>query len=421
MRSGQIAFAISVLALLVAIRLAAQHVRAVAQQEGAAQERAEVLERISDGFMALDADWRFTYLNAEGERSLQSSRQALIGKVVWEALPLLAKHESAAHYREAMATQKPQIYETYAEIRRAWYEMRLYPAPSGLSVYFRDITEERKMREALGHSEQRHRRIVETAQEGIWTFGPDGNTTFVNRKLSELLGYAPQEMIGKPLFAFLDAEGQRLAAENLQRQAIGLRERHDFKFRRKDGRELWALLSISPLDPASPSSDTLVMLTDITSRRRAESERAQLSERERSLRLEAEASQQRYRVLADLVPYIVWTHGVDGMVDFVNRAFADFTGAPLERATGMGWQTFMHPDDVQGCLEALKHSLATGEEFANRARYRRADGVYVWHVGRAQPVRDSHGQVIRWFGLLEPEAAGLAQPPPSPEARVLRI
>ena len=409
---GRIAFAVSLFALVLAIRLATQHLRAVAQQQGAAAERAEILERISDGFMALDADWRFTYVNAAAERSLMMGRNELLGRVIWDAIPATASHETAVRFREAMSTQKPLSYETYSKLRDSWYGSRLYPAPSGLSAYFRDITEERKMREALAQSELRHRQIVETAQEGIWIFGPEGKTTFVNRKLGDLLGYAPEEMIGKPLFDFLDREGQRLAAENLQRQAIGLRERHDFKFRRKDGRELWALLSFSPLAPDSASSDTVVMLTDITSRRRAEAERTQLSERERSLRLEAEASPLRYRVLADLVPQVVWTHGSDGAVDFVNRAFADFTGAPVERAHGFGWQTFLHPDDVPGAMEALKRSLATGEEFGTRARLRRADGVYVWMRARAQAVRDNHGQVIRWFGLLWPEPSAQNHAPP---------
>ncbi|NJL46997.1 MAG: PAS domain S-box protein [Leptolyngbyaceae cyanobacterium SM2_5_2] len=134
-----------------------------------------------------------------------------------------------------------------------------------------DITERKLAEAALRDSEARYRRIVETANEGIWIIDNNEQTSFVNPKMSAMLGYSAEEMFGKPLFDFMDAEGRQIAAENLERRRQGISEQHDFKFRHREGRDVWALISTnSIMDEAGRYLGALAMITDITDRKATE-------------------------------------------------------------------------------------------------------------------------------------------------------
>ena len=136
----------------------------------------------------------------------------------------------------------------------------------------RDVTEQRLAEEALRHSEARYRRIVQTAQEGIWQIDAANCTTFVNARMAEMLGYTGEEMMGKSLFTFMDEEWRKMAMGGNHGGYLPERaEQHDLKFRRKDGSELWALISThSILDEQGRYAGALAMVADITDRKRME-------------------------------------------------------------------------------------------------------------------------------------------------------
>src|SRR5215813_8426138 len=121
---------------------------------------------------------------------------------------------------------------------------------------------------ALRNSELQYRRIVETACEGIWTIDAEGLTTFVNGRMAEMLGYLPDEMIGRSLFDFLDEEGRINARKGLQKRREGHAGHYDLRFTRKDGSHLWAFLSTAPiLDDAGRYEGSLAMIADISDRK----------------------------------------------------------------------------------------------------------------------------------------------------------
>jgi PAS domain S-box-containing protein len=119
--------------------------------------------------------------------------------------------------------------------------------------------------------------------------------------------------------------------------------------------------------------------------------------RERAL---LEESEERYRSLADAMPQIVWTARADGHLDYYNRRWFEYTGFTEEESLAEeGWKGVLHPDDVEPCRERWYSSVHTGEEYKIEYRFRRAsDGAYRWHLGRALPMRDGEGEIIKWFG-----------------------
>jgi diguanylate cyclase (GGDEF)-like protein/PAS domain S-box-containing protein len=132
-------------------------------------------------------------------------------------------------------------------------------------------TETEHAQQELLDSEARYRLIVETAEEGILILDPNGGVVFANAKISGMLGYSVDEMRGQPVFDFMDEEARALARHNLQRRRQGIREQHDFRFMRKDGSELWAIVAANPIfESDGRYLGALAMVTDITERKRAE-------------------------------------------------------------------------------------------------------------------------------------------------------
>jgi diguanylate cyclase (GGDEF)-like protein/PAS domain S-box-containing protein len=121
---------------------------------------------------------------------------------------------------------------------------------------------------ALERSEERFRRIVHTAEEGIWEIDAASVTTFVNPKMAAMLGYAIEDMLDLPLTAFMDDEGRAILERNIARRRQGIAERHDFKFVRRDGSELWTSMAANPIfDAAGVYVGALALVSDITDRR----------------------------------------------------------------------------------------------------------------------------------------------------------
>jgi PAS domain S-box-containing protein/diguanylate cyclase (GGDEF)-like protein len=134
-----------------------------------------------------------------------------------------------------------------------------------------DITDRKRASEAVRESEARYRHLIESTIEGVWVVDAEDKTVFVNRQMAEMLGYTPEEMQGQPLLAFLDEESLPLATAGSSRRRQGIQERQDFKFRRKDGSELWAIVSTNPIfDAAGNCAGALSAITDITERKRVE-------------------------------------------------------------------------------------------------------------------------------------------------------
>ena len=152
-----------------------------------------------------------------------------------------------------------------------------------------DVTARIQAEAELRTSEERYRGIVENAHEGIWMLDANASTTFVNRRMGDMLGYAPEEILGRNVTEFMDAEGRELASEKLESRAQGIAGDHECRFIRRDGSDLWALCSTSPLhDDKGRYTGSLAMILDITGRKRAAEALRESEERLRqSQKLEA--------------------------------------------------------------------------------------------------------------------------------------
>ncbi len=111
------------------------------------------------------------------------------------------------------------------------------------------------------------------------------------------------------------------------------------------------------------------------------------------------ASEQKYRSLTEVLPQQVWTAQPDGALDYVNQRTLDYFDSTSEKVLGAGWQAVVHADDLPATAERWSKSLRTGDPYETEFRLRREpDAQYRWHIGRALPIRDASGEIVKWIG-----------------------
>jgi PAS domain S-box-containing protein len=116
------------------------------------------------------------------------------------------------------------------------------------------------------------------------------------------------------------------------------------------------------------------------------------------LEVEREALLEQQRFLTESIPQHVWTADASGELTSVNQRVLEYFDTTEAEVLGSGWRRFVHPDDMERCHTRWHASLETGNEYEIEFRLRRFDGVYLWHLGRAEPIPDATGGVLRWFG-----------------------
>jgi PAS domain S-box-containing protein len=197
----------------------------------------------------------------------------------------------------------------------------------------------------LQESEERYRRIVDTATEGIWLIGPDTTTSFVNTRMAEMLGCSGEEMIGRPFADFMFEEDVPDHLQKMDNRRKGISETYERRFRRKDGQTVWTHASATPIfDAGHHFNGSFGMFTDITERKRVE-----------NVLLESE---ELFRTLTEkslVGVYIIQ----DDLFRYVNRALAEMFGsAPEEIIDRLGPVDFLTPEDRERVLDSIRRRTA---------------------------------------------------------------
>jgi len=237
------------------------------------------------------------------------------------------------------------------------------------------------------------RHTADTLPSMLFTARPDGTIEFVNRRWIDFLGLSvtpasddlwrdvahPDDLENAArTWAHSVSTGDELAVE--------------LRVRKADGTYVWIYAGAAPMrDGLGKIVRWYGSIIDIDASKRA---RMTLDEREAML----VDSERRFRVLAEAIPVICWTADAAGWIDWYNHRWSEFTGQLPEDAQGWGWQAAHHPDDFLEVMRRWPHSIATGEPFEMEFRLRRHDGLFHWFLGRAEPLRDPAGRIVRWYG-----------------------
>lgn len=247
-----------------------------------------------------------------------------------------------------------------------------------------------KIEETLRDSERRYRQIVDTADEGIWVFDKEYATTFVNRRMADMLGYEQAALQGKNMASFLFDEDLPDFRQKAGRRSEGIAERYERRLHRRDGGTLWALVSATPImDSQNRFQGSFAMFTDITERKQAE-EALLLSEA-------------KFRSIFEHAVEGMFQSTPEGRLITVNpsmaRIFAfDSPEEMVSRVTNIGHQLYSNSEDRHTFKELLeKRGIAGGFE----AQFLRKDGSVLWGSLNVRAVKDKDDAILHYEGALE--------------------
>lgn len=179
-------------------------IRDVTDYHRVERELNETFERVADAFVALDTDWRFTYVNDRAGELFEADADDLVGRSIDEIVPELDETELQAEALESFDTQVPRTIDAYVEPYELWVEARIYPSPTGLSVYFTDITEETTREVKLTEHIERLQTLVENAPVVLFVLDSDGTFTLSEGSGLENIGLESGDVVGESIFDVYD-------------------------------------------------------------------------------------------------------------------------------------------------------------------------------------------------------------------------
>ena len=222
-----------------------------------------LVERISDGFIALDADWKFTYANKVAALMFKKPPAEMLGKSIWALFPETIDKTFYKAYHEAMRTQQNMHVEDYSAAVQSWVQAGIYPSPTGLSVYFRDLTEQRKAEAEAKQNEEKFKALVERISDGFIALDANWNFVYANKISEKMFGRPAEYLIGKNIWeVFPKAVGNDFY--NAYKHAMDIQERVEFESFSPYA-QLWLRTNIYP----SPSGLT-IYFSDISQQKKSE-------------------------------------------------------------------------------------------------------------------------------------------------------
>ena len=242
----------------------------------------------------------------------------------------------------------------------------------------------------LAEREARIRRLVDANIIGIFLFALEGEILEANDAFLHMVGYDRDDLIsGRIRWTdltprdWLDHDARQWVPEL---KKSGILPPFEKEYLRKDGSRVPVLIGVATFDEATDEGVTFVL--DLTERKRAEAA--------------VRRSEEELRQVIETIPAMVWTALPDGHVEFINRRWQEFTGLTLDETLGWNWTVApFHPDDVEQYMAKWNRCLATGQPFDAEMRIRRAaDGEYRWLHESAVPLRDEHGNILKWYGTV---------------------
>jgi PAS domain S-box-containing protein len=246
------------------------------------------LESMPDGFIALDRDWVYTYVNAAAEKILRAKRETLLNRTLWECFPELADAQVRAKLQQAMDEKIAVEHEEYDAPRKTWLEVRAVGTDDGLAIYFRDISRRRRQEEALRISEERFRTLTENSTDLVTALDADGTILFASSSLLPLLGYRPEEVVGWNCLSLVHPDDRSPGREALRTELPGMPHHHRtvYRFRHKNGDWRWLESTATRQKERPGLGRYIVNSRDVTERRHAE-EALRQSTRQRESLLES--------------------------------------------------------------------------------------------------------------------------------------
>ncbi len=364
-----------------------------------------ILESVTDAFFALDEEWRFTYLNPQAEPLLWRTRDTLLGRVIWDEFPAAVGSAFEREYRRVARERVTRVFEAYYPPLKSWFEVHAYPADPGISVYFRNISDQKErerhaaaLLERLGAERGLLEAVLRQLPVGvIIAEAPSGRLILGNARVDQIWrhGYLSSASVAQ----YGEWEGFRPDGRRVQAhewplaRALGSGESvvdEEYEIVRSDGVRGTARLSASPVrDARGQVVAGVVIIADVTE--------------ETAARRALHASEERFRLVSRATSDVIWDWDVAGGRLVWNESVTPVLGYTQSEipADLQWWFDHIHPDDLRGVAERLEAVLGGTElSWSDEYRFRHAGGGWVRVFDRAYLLRDAAGRAVRMIGSM---------------------
>ncbi|MDX5420383.1 MAG: PAS domain-containing protein, partial [Hymenobacteraceae bacterium] len=250
-----------------------------------------------------------------------------------------------------------------------------------------DVTEKVDIEQQLKKQSEHIYNVLNSLPLMIWTATPDGTANFYSQQWRDFTGSDFEEMEAWEWEKFIHPDDvENTKKKWLEAVKSGKPLMLENRFRSKGGVYRWFLTRALPIR----NSENEITLwvgsnTDI--------------EAQKQMLTALENSNERFKMLAESIPHIVWSGKPDGYVDYFNQQWYSYTKMSEEETLGLGWGPALHPDDQEPSMNNWLTSMRTGQMYERELRLRDINTEdYRWFLARAQPIRDVEGNIITWYG-----------------------
>lgn len=382
--------AITTLLLYFLVRRQQQRRDAVESERDRLRRRLlSMIESITDGFVALDRDWHYLYINTRAAEMFGRRPQDLIGKHIWTEFPEGKGQPFHRAYERAVAEQKPVYLEDYYAPWDRWFENRIYPTPDGLTILFQDITERKQVQARLAENANQLRLFVEHSPAAIAMFDREMRYLVVSHRWVEDYGLGDRQIAGRSHYEIFPEIPERWREIHRRCLAGAVERCEEDPFPRPDGSTDWVHWEVRPWHQASGEIGGIIIFSEvITARKRAE-EAVRVSEERLRLTLDAaHMGTFDWDIPNNRITWSRWHKELWGFGP------GEFDG------TYESFSERVHPEDLPGINTEVERCMAARAPFACEFRVIWPDGSVRWVSGRGEFTFDAGGRPLRMRGVV---------------------